>query len=210
MFLYVNFPVPLDGFWEVRTLSLYVPRGNWARWASSCGGGVLTLFCCVGLGSQQWEPLPTRQGSWGSFKWGLDPVRTWLYQAAPQRHHLFIAKKSSLPITHTWNKTSSLTWRALRPGRWWKQAASRCGKETARWGRVFRANRTGVSSANVPDHDFIRSMWHQEKMLCRTWIPSQGAFWGSPVCVCVCGVSHLVLVPIVITESLLGPKCFRA
>lgn len=68
MFLYVNFPAPLDGFWEVSTLSLYVPGGNWAPWASSCRGGVLTPFCRVGLGLQQWEQVPTRQGSWGSFK----------------------------------------------------------------------------------------------------------------------------------------------
>lgn len=71
---------------------------------------------------------------------GMNAVRIRLYGAVQQMHQIFIAKKYLLPITCTWNKTSSLTQSAIKPGMGWKQAALRCSKENERAGRQCRGN----------------------------------------------------------------------
>lgn len=103
---------------------------------------------------------------------GMNGVRIRLYGAVQQMHQIFIAKKYLLPITCTWNKTSSLTQSAIKPGMGWKQAALRCSKENERAGRLCRRNgawRLCVSRCGWGGGEYV-TLWEARGI--RRWDPT--------------------------------------
>lgn len=175
---------PSNWFWGIRILDRHVPgaklgvlafRLGVRRWGVGVGG----WFLQPGL------QLGTWRGSSASFEWGTNGVRTRLYGAVQQMHQIFIAKKYLLPITCTWNETSSLTSRAIKPGVEWGQAASRHSRENERAGSLFRGDRDGCIGQQTCQRR-VRLWLHERHMAmgerdpvalgCHSW----GASWMSP------------------------------
>lgn len=186
----------------------WIDLGKLGSWVCTCpeeighgelqavGEGLLTPWGWVSSSGNS-SPPGRAAGPPSSEDW------SWWECGFTQRHH------KCLTYLLPRNRHCQLHVHETRPHPWLKELSSQESGETGCLKAQHGECKTGEESQSLedrcicqqmwPDHDFMRGLRRQEKMLLQDL---NAAIWMSP------GGSHLVLVPVIITDRSLGPKCF--